>query len=77
MSVSIMWKPVKNEGRYLGKSFFLETLEKVFGKLPQTFTNEHLERLHTIHALHENEDGFKTLIEAILEYGKIEVWAEY
>lgn len=80
MSVSIMWRPQKNNGRSLnGQSSFKEALEKVFGNLPKTFTKKDIERLEVMHRLSDipYDDPYEELIEAINKHSSIEVWAEY
>lgn len=73
MSCSVMWKPVSNEGNYVGGGSFRDILEKKYG-FPAVLTYAHIEWLAGV-----RDSGYEEaqiLIDAIYEKNKIEIFLE-
>lgn len=73
MSCSVYWKPVKNDGKYVGSGRFREILHKKFG-YPAILTHSSLPYLEGLEDCGHIEA--KILIEAIHENETIEIFLE-
>lgn len=80
MGVSILWKPVRNDGVSLsvgGRSDFVEALREVFGQEPWEFSAEHLATLRGIGAGAKEREAIDELSAAIAKHGIVEVFLQY
>jgi hypothetical protein len=80
MSVSLRWRPVKNNGKCLsgGSSSDVAALERVWGGAPWKLTDAHLDTLRGMAALSNCDNNpYDELINKILDHDTIEVWPEY
>ena len=80
MGVSILWKPVRNDGRTLpvgGRSSFVEALREVWGTEPWVFTATEIQSLRAIGAGTKEREAITDLIDAIEKHGSVEVFLSY
>lgn len=80
MGVSILWKPVKDEGVSLsvgGRSSFIEVLRRAFGNEPWVFNAGSVSTLNGIKAAIREDEAMDELLDAIEKHGSVEVWTQY
>lgn len=79
MSATIMWAPVE-PGTSLegGMQSTREALERAKGHWPVTLGEQDIDLLGGMSAVERNrENPYERLIDLIMEFGPIKVWAEY
>lgn len=77
MGVSIMYKPVKNDGKAVGfghRSTAMKAIEKLFGS-PAKISAADSDKLYAM-AEATGEQGYQDLADAAILHGEIEVWGE-
>jgi hypothetical protein len=79
MSATITWSPVNEQVLSVGSpSSVIESLTKVFGSLPIELGDKDIDKLLVMsHMWNHANDPYMTLIDAITEYGTINVKATY
>lgn len=73
MSCSVLWKPVKNDGTYVGKGKFRDILEKKFG-FPSVLSYSDIPYLEGL--FESGHEEVRILIDALRLEGKIEIFLE-
>ena len=80
MGASILWKPVRPEGKSLGfggRSSAIEAFRRAFGEEPWVFTGADVAKLEGINAALREDEAMNKLIDAINTHGTVEVWPQY
>ena len=73
MSCSVMWKPSKNDGKYVGSGSFRDILERRYG-FPAILGHSNINYLEGMRDSGHNEA--QILIDAINEESQIEIFLE-
>ena len=73
MSCSVLWKPVKDDGKYVGKGSFRDVLDKKYG-FPATLNRLDVPYLEGMRDCGHEEA--QILIDAIYIEGTIEIFLE-
>lgn len=81
MGASIVWRKISKKEPRLGTSTpssFMSECEKVFGRLPFTFTKDKLEKISVLMRVSESDqETWAELYDLIDKYEEIEVDAKY
>jgi len=80
MSVILKYRQVNPITERLDRgnsSSTVKALETVFGKLPVELSRSHITQLKAMVAVTGPGSQYQTLLDAVLKYERIEVWAEY
>jgi hypothetical protein len=73
MSCTVLWKPIINDGKYVGKGIFRDILNKKYG-FPSKLNHSDIPYLEGL--LDGGYYDAQTLIEAILHEDEIEIFLE-